>query len=86
MERFGYEAEVDPEELRSLTLAAARVADLPAVAGAAWRGAKVARLGLRRTLPPAAEVQDAVLSINPRAWEHHGGPVVPAVPQVPSGS
>jgi hypothetical protein len=42
----------------------------------------MAKLGLRRQLPPADEVQRAALSLNPKAWAQHGGEVVPSVPVV----
>jgi hypothetical protein len=84
MERFGYEPRVDGPEISIADRVRARIADLPEVGRAAGRGARVARLGLRRTLPPPDELQRAVLALNPTAWDALGGEVVPPVPPVPS--
>lgn len=82
MERFGYEPTTDLGPVARSDRVRARLVDLPQVVATAARGARLARLGLRKELPPAQEVQDAVLSLNPDAWRHHGGVSIPSVPDV----
>lgn len=82
MARFGYEPEPDLPVVSRPQRAAARAADLPQVAATAARGARLARLVLRRELPPADDVQRAVLSLNPAAWDAYGGEIVVPVPAV----
>lgn len=60
--------------------AAAHAADALEVARTVRRSAGTASLWLRSTPPPADEALAAVLSINPRAWEHYPGFQIPPVP------
>ena len=82
LREHGYEPETGIAEPTDADRRRAHLADARQVAASAARGARAARLGLRREPPPADEALAAVLSLNPKAWDHYPGFVIPTVPPV----